>query len=146
MELTVKVESGSFEKLIKDGLESLPKEELHDILKEVIKQVVVEAFKNQSDWSGSLITRVREGYSCNERVVLGPLAQAAVDDIDFNPELDVIKKRMLDDLTQNYRQILEGAILQALLNQFEKNCSFGALMENRIRQLIDEHHTQHHHR
>ena len=144
MELTVKVESESFEKIIKDGLEALPKEELHDILKEVIKQVVVEAFEKQSDYRGALITRVREGYGCNERVVLGPLAQAAVDDIDFNPELDKVKKLMLDDLTQNYRQILEGAILKALLGRFEEHVVFGGLVESRIRQILDEHHQQCH--
>lgn len=142
MELTVKVESESFEKIIKDGLETLPKEELHDILKEVIKQVVVEAFKNQSDWSGSLITRVREGYG-HERVVLGPLAQAAVNDIDFNPELDRIKKLMLDDLSQNYRQILEAAVLKALLESFEKTAVFSNMLEYRLRNMLDEYHATH---
>lgn len=146
MELTVKVESGSFEKLIKDGLEALPKEELHDILKEVIKQVVIDAFKNQHDWSGSLITRVKDGYSCNERVVLGPLAQAAVDDIDFNPELDKIKKLMLDDLSQNYRQILEAAVLKVLLNSFEHQAVFSDMLTARMRNMLDEYHCTHHHR
>lgn len=145
MELTVKVESESFEKIIKDGLDALPKEELHDILKEVIKQVVIDAFKNQSDWSGSLITRVSEGYG-RERVVLGPLAQAAVDDIDFDPELDKVKKLMLDDLTLNYRQILEGAILKALLASFEHNAVFSDLLTARMKNMLEEYHCTHHHR
>lgn len=143
MELTVKVESGSFEKIIKDGLDALPKEELHDILKDVIRQVVLDAFKNQSDWSGSLITRVSEGYG-RERVVLGPLAQAAVDNIDFNPELDKVKKLMLDDLTQNYRQILEAAILKALLDSFEHSAVFSNMLGARMRSMLEEYHTTHH--
>ena len=132
MKLNIEVESGSFEKLIKEGIENLPKEELN----EIIKQVVLEAFTKNNDMHGALITRVRDGsYYGNERVVLGPLAEAAVKNIDFGPILDEIKKKMLDDLRDNYREILENAILRCLLDKF----TMGAALSDVLNSQIDRH-------
>ena len=38
MKLNIEVESGSFETLIKEGIDNLPKEELNEILKQVIAE------------------------------------------------------------------------------------------------------------
>ncbi len=135
MKLNIEVEASSFEKIIKDGLENLPKEEL----KEILKQVIAEAFNKNNDFHGALITRVKIGYYGNdERVVLGPLAEAAVKDIDFGPELDRIKKLMLDDLTVHYREILEGAVLKVLLDKFAMNTAFSGALESRIQEIFQD--------
>ena len=135
MKLNVEIETSSFEKIIKDGLESLPKEEL----KEILKQVILEAFNKNNDFHGALITRVKDGYySSNERVVLGPLAEAAVKDIDFGPELDRIKKIMIDDLSVHYREILERAVLSVLLDKFAMHTAFSTELESRIRSIFHD--------
>lgn len=133
MKLNVEIETSSFEKIIKDGLESLPKEEL----KEILKQVIVEAFNKNNDFHGALITRVKDGYY-SERVVLGPLAEAAVKDIDFGPELDRIKKLMLDDLSVHYHEILERAVLSLLLDKFAMHTAFSTELENRICRIFHD--------
>ena len=135
MKLNVEIETSSFEKIIKDGLESLPKEEL----KEILKQVILETFNKNNAFHGALITRVKDGYySSNERVVLGPLAEAAVKDIDFGPELDRIKKIMLDDLSVHYREILERAVLSVLLDKFAMHTAFSTELESRIRSIFHD--------
>lgn len=134
MEMTIKVESGSFEQIIKDGLESLPKEELQAIL----KSVILEAFKCNHDFSGALITKVKDGYYDRERTVLGPLAAEAVKGIDFGPELEKIKQEMLDDLYKNHRKILESAILDLLIDKLNFTVSFGGAIETQIRRIINE--------
>lgn len=135
MKLNIEVEASSFEKIIKDGLENLPKEEL----KEILKQVIAEAFNKNNDFHGALITREKIGYyGNNERVVLGPLAEAAVKDIDFGPELDRIKKLMLDDLAVHYREILEGAVLKVLLDKFAISAAFSGALEARVQEVLQD--------
>ena len=135
MKLNIEVGASSFEKIIKDGLENLPKEEL----KEILKQVIAEAFNKNNDFHWALITRVKDGYyGNNERVVLGPLAEAAVKDIDFGPELDRIKKLMLDDLAAHYREILERAVLSVLLDKFAMHTAFSTELESRIRNIFHD--------
>ena len=134
MEMTIKVESGSFEQIIKDGLESLPKEELQTIL----KSVILEAFKCNHDFSGALITKVKGDYYGPERTVLGPLAAEAVKGIDFGPELEKIKQEMLDDLYKNHRKILESAILDLLIDKLNFTVSFSGAIEAKIRQILNE--------
>ena len=129
MKLNIEVESGSFEKLIKEGIENLPKEELNEIL----KQVIAESFSKNPDLHGALIEV--EGDYYNKRTKLGPLAEAAVKNIDFGPVLDEIKKKMLDDLKDNYREILENAILRCLLDRF----TIGATLSDMLNQQIERH-------
>lgn len=132
MKLNIEVETSSFEKIITDGLENIPKEELADIL----KQVVLEAFSKSPDLHGALIKQV--GDSWNRRIELGPLAEAAVKEIKFGPEIEEIKKAMLDDLKENYKEILAAAIMKNLLENFTMNVAFSGMMENRMKQIVEE--------
>ena len=132
MKLNIEVEASSFEKVIQNGLENLPKEELHDIL----KQVIMEAFTKSPTLQGALIKETGDYY--HKRIELGPLAEAAVKDIDFGPELDKIKQIMLDDLLHNHREILEGAMLQALTKHFVDSTAFSSMLEMRIQQVFHD--------
>ena len=133
MKLNIEVESSSFEKLINDGLESLPKEDLQEIL----KQVVLEAFKKSPTLHGALVKEVGDSYY-NKRIELGPLAEAAVKEIKFGPEIEEIKKAMLADLKENYREILAAAIMKNLIDNFTMNVAFSGMLESRMRQTVDE--------
>lgn len=132
MKLNIEVEASSFEKVINDGLESLPKEELAEIL----KQVIMEAFNKNPNLHGALIKETDDYY--NKKVILGPLAEAAVKEIKFGPEIEEIKKAMLDDLKKNYKEILAAAIMKNLLGNFTMNAVFSQMMEDRMRQCVEE--------
>ena len=132
MKLNIEIEASSFEKVIKDGLENLPKEELADIL----KQVILEAFNKSSTLHGALIEETGDYY--NKNIKLGPLAEAAVKEIKFGPEIEEIKKVMLDDLKNNYREVLAAAIMQNLLDNFITATTFSRLLESRMRQTVEE--------
>lgn len=132
MKLNIEIEASSFEKVINDGLENLPKEELVGIL----KQVVLEAFSKSPDLHGALIKQV--GDSWNRRIELGPLAEAAVKEIKFGPEIEEIKKAMLDDLKNNYREILAAAIMRNLIENFTMATAFSELLEARLKQTVEE--------
>lgn len=132
MKLNIEIEASSLEKVINDGLENLPKEELADIL----KQVVLEAFNKNPNLHGALIKETGEYYS--KKIVLGPLAEAAVKEIKFGPEIEEIKKAMLDDLKENYREILAAAIMKNLLENFTMDSAFSGMMQDRMRQTVEE--------
>ena len=123
MKLNIEVEASSFEKVIKDGLESLSKKELADIL----KQVILEAFNKNPNLNGALIEVSGDYY--NKKVKLGPLAEAAVKEI---------KKAMLDDLKNNYMEILAEAILKNLIDNFMMATAFSGMMESRMKQTVEE--------
>ena len=132
MKMNIEVEYSAFEKVIKDGLENLPKEELQEIL----KQVILESFNKNPDLRGALIEVSGDYY--NKKCKLGPLAEAAVKEIKFGPEIEEIKKAMLDDLKQNYRELLAAAIMKNLIDNFTMNVAFSGLLENRVRQSVEE--------
>lgn len=132
MKLNIEVEASSFEKVINDGLESLPKEELAEIL----KQVILEAFNKNPNLHGALIKETGDYY--NKKVVLGPLAEAAVKEIKFGPEIEEIKKAMLEDLKKNYKEILAAAIMKNLTDNFMMGTIFSDMMESRMKQTVEE--------
>ena len=132
MKMNIELEASSFEKVIKDGLENLPKEELAEIL----KQVIMESFNKCPTLHGALVETTGDYY--NKQTKLGPLAEAAVKEIKFGPEIEEIKKAMLDDLKKNYREILAAAIMKNLLENFTLNAVFSNLMESSMKQGVEE--------
>lgn len=130
--MNIEVESSAFEKVIKDGLENLPKEELQEIL----KQVILESFNKNPDLRGALIEVSGDYY--NKKCKLGPLAEAAVKEIKFGPEIEEIKKAMLEDLKKNYREILAAAIMKNLIDNFTMNVAFSGMLESRMKQTVEE--------
>lgn len=132
MKMNIEVESSAFEKVIKDGLENLPKEELQEIL----KQVILESFNKNPDLRGALVEVTGDYY--HKQVKLGVLAEAAVKEIKFGPEIEEIKKAMLDDLKQNYRELLAAAIMKNLIDNFTMNVAFSGMLESRMRQTVEE--------
>ena len=132
MKMNIEIEASSFEKVIKDGLENLPKEELAEIL----KQVIMESFNKNPDLRGALVEVTGDYY--NKKVKLGVLAEAAVKEIKFGPEIEEIKKAMIDDLKNNYREILAEAILKNLIDNFMIATAFSGMMESRMKQTVEE--------
>lgn len=132
MKMNIEVESSAFEKVIKNGLENLPKEELQEIL----KQVILESFNKNLDLRGALVEVSGDYY--NKKCKLGPLAEAAVKEIKFGPEIEEIKKAMLDDLKNNYREILAAAIMRNLIDNFTMGVAFSGLIESRMKQTVEE--------
>lgn len=130
--MNIEIEASSFEKVIKDGLENLPKEELAEIL----KQVIMESFTKCPTLHGALVEVTGDYY--NKQTKLGPIAEAAVKEIKFGPEIEEIKKAMLDDLKKNYKEILAAAIMQNLIQNFTMSAIFSDMMESRMKQTVEE--------
>ena len=132
MKMNIEIEASSFEKVIKDGLENLPKEELAEIL----KQVIMESFNKCPTLHGALVEVTGDYY--NKQTKLGPLAEAAVKEIKFGPEIEEIKQAMLDDLKKNYKEILAAAIMKNLIQNFTMSAVFSDMMQSCMKQTVEE--------
>ena len=135
MKLQVEVESGSFEKVIEQGINSLTPEELKDI----IKQVILEAFTKCEDFKDLLTKREHFGYSGTTEVRLGPLAEAAVQNINLEKELAPFKDKMVEALMVNHREIVEDMFMRCFLKHITNDDEFrGAIEYAAHRVLADE--------
>ena len=90
MKLNIEIESGTFEKVIADGIKSLTPEEVGGL----IKQAILEAFTKCEEFKDLLIVRDSVGWSHTSEIKLGPLANAAIKSIDLEPEIEEFKKKM----------------------------------------------------
>jgi len=135
MKLQVEVESKSFEKVIEEGIKSLAPDELKDI----IKQVILEAFTKCEDFKDLLIKRNNLGYGNTCEVVLGPLAEAAVKNIDMEKELASFKEKMVNALMDNHGRIVEDMFTRCFIERITSDGGFKNAMENAAyRVLLEE--------
>jgi len=134
MKLNIEVESGSFEKIIEEGVKALSQDELKDI----IKQAVVEAFAKCDKLSGMLIRYQDNGWGGPRTEVLGPLAEAAVKNIDLEKELAPIKAKMAQALMENHQRIVEDALLSCMVKCMTRDQDFQSAMERSVMRIIAE--------
>lgn len=88
MKLNIEIESGTFEKVIADGIKSLTPEEVGGL----IKQAILEAFTKCEEFKDLLIVRDSIGWGNTSEIKLGPLANAAIKSIDLEPEISEFDK------------------------------------------------------
>lgn len=134
MKLQVEVESGSFEKVIEEGIKSLTPDELKDI----IKRVILEAFTTCEDFKNLLTKRDIYGYSNTSEVRLGPLAEAAVKNIDLEKELAPFKEKMVKALMDNHLKIVEDMLLRCLVDKMTYSDQFQMSLRDTVQMILSE--------
>lgn len=134
MKLQVEVESGSFEKVIEQGINSLSPDELKDI----IKQVILEAFTKCEDFKDLLTKRDIFGYSRTSEIRLGPLAEAAVKNIDLEKELAPFKEKMVKALMDNHWKIVEDMFMRCFIEHITSDSGFRNSMECAAYRVLSE--------
>ena len=134
MKLQVEVESGSFEKVIEEGIKSLTPDELKDI----IKQVILEAFTKCEDFKNLLTKRDIYGYSSTSEIRLGPLAAAAVKNIDLEKELAPFKEKMVKALMENHMKIVEDMFMRCFIKHITSDSEFRDSMEYAVHRVLSE--------
>ena len=134
MKLQVEVESGSFEKVIEQGINSLSPDELKDI----IKQVILEAFTKCEDFKNLLTKRDIYGYSHTSEIRLGPLAEAAVKNINLEKELAPFKEKMVKALMDNHWKIVEDMFMHCFIEHITSDSGFRYSMEDAVHRVLSE--------
>lgn len=134
MKLQVEVESGSFERVIEDGIKSISPDELKDI----IKQVVLEAFTKCDDFKNLLTKRDTFGYGNTSELRLGPLAESAVKNIDLEKELAPFKEKMVKALMDNHWRIVEDMFMRCFIEHITDDSRFRNAMECAVHHVLLE--------
>lgn len=134
MKLNVEIESGTFEKVISDGINSLTPDELGSL----IKQAIFEALTKCEEFKDLLIVRERIGWSGTSEIKLGPLANEALKSIDLGPEIEEFKQKMVSALMDNHRRIVEDMMMRLLIEKVSYSDSFRCAVEDTVRRILAE--------
>jgi len=134
MKLNIEIESGTFEKVISDGIKSLSPEEVADL----IKQALLEALTKCEEFKDLLIVRDKIGWNNTTEIKLGPLASAAIKSIDLGPDIEAFKKKMVDHLMVNHRRIVEDMMMRLLIEKITYSDSLREAIEHTVRRVLYE--------
>jgi len=129
MEIKINVDETMFKDIIDKELKAFSKEELHEITRECIIEVfrndkkIVRLFLDTSDWSG------RDRPS--------DLLVSAANKIDLSPAFKEIQEDMIATLKNNYKEVLEHAMLRAIRANFASSHEFRTVMEMTIDDILN---------
>ena len=133
MKLNIEIESGTFEKVISDGIKSLTPEEVGDL----IKQALLEALTKCEEFKDLLIVRDSLGWG-NTEIKLGPLANAAIKSISLEPEIRELKNKMVDALMEHHREMVEEMMMRLLIEKISNSDSLRGAIEDTVRRVLWE--------
>lgn len=128
MEIKINVDETMFKDIIDKELKAFSKEELHEITRECIIEVfrndknIVRLFLDTSDWYGK------------DRP--SDLLVAAANKIDLSPAFKEIQEDMISTLKNNYKEVLEHAMLRAIRTNFANSYEFCTVMETTIDEIL----------
>jgi hypothetical protein len=134
MKLNIEIESGTFEKVISDGIKSLAPEEVGDL----IKQALLEALTKCEEFKDLLIVRDSAGWRNGSEIKLGPLASAAIKSINLEPEITEFKNKMVDALMAHHREIVEDMMMRLLIEKITYSDSLRGAIEDTVRRVLYE--------
>ena len=134
MKLNIEIESGTFEKVISDGIKSLTPEEVGGL----IKQAILEALTKCEEFKDLLIVRDSIGWSNTSEIKLGPLANAAIKSIDLEPDISEFKKKMVDALMAHHRTMVEDMMMRLLIEKISYSDSLRGAIEDTVRRVLYE--------
>jgi hypothetical protein len=134
MKLNIEIESGTFEKVISDGIKSLTPEEVGGL----IKQAILEALTKCEEFKDLLIVRDKIGWSNTSEIKLGPLASAAIKSISLEPEITEFKNKMVDALMAHHREMVEEMMMRLLIEKISNSDSLRGAIEGTVRRVLWE--------
>lgn len=129
MEIKINVDETMFKDIIDKELRAFSKEELHEITRECIIEVfrndknIVRLFLDTSDWYG--------------RDKPSDLLVSAANKIDLSPAFKEIQEDMIATLKNNYKEVLEHAMLRAIRANFVNSYEFHTVMERTINDILN---------
>ena len=109
MELKINVDETMFKDIIEKELNAFSKDELH----EIIRNCIIEAFKTDPKISKFFVSESSYGWST--KLEPSPLLMKAAETLDLS---DAFKD------VQNYKEILENAMLRAIKGNFFNDREF----------------------
>lgn len=134
MKLNIEIESGTFEKVISDGIKSLTPEEVGGL----IKQAILEALTKCEEFKDLLIVRDSIGWSNSSEIKLGPLASAAIKSINLEPEITEFKNKMVDALMVHHREMVEEMMMRLFIEKISYGDSLRGAIEDTVRRVLYE--------
>lgn len=132
MKLNIEIESGTFEKVISDGIKALTPEEVGGL----IKQAILEALTKCEEFKDLLIVRDSIGWGNTSEIKLGPLASAAIKSIDLEPDISEFKKKMVDALMAHHRTMVEDMMMRLLIEKISYSDSLRGAIEDTVRRVL----------
>lgn len=107
MEIKIEVNETKFKEVLENELKAFSKEELHEILRDCLIE-----YLRKEDVIEKLIYRTQCRYDTHKEP--SDLLIQAAKTIDLSPAFEEIREKMVKDLKENYRDILESALLKAI--------------------------------
>ena len=115
MEVKIEVSDEQFQKIVKESIESLPQEKLHEVVLSAFKEYLLS-----KDVVKDLLTEKRGYY--DSKLVPSAFLQDLMKQADTTAVVNEIRDDMLLDLKKNYREIIEQAFMKVFLRSiFETN-------------------------
>lgn len=134
MKLNIEVESGAFEKVILDGINSLTQDEIKDM----IKQVFVECFSKCEDFKHMLMTYETNRWGGPAEAKLGPLAEAAIKSIELDEALAPFKAKMVRSLIENHQKVVENMLFNCMVEKIANDQNLYFQIRNAVQTVMAE--------
>lgn len=127
MELKINVDETMFKDIIEKELNAFSKDELH----EIIRNCIIEAFKTDPKVSKFFVSESTYGWST--KLEPSPLLIKAAETLDLSSAFKDVQNQMIRMLKENYKEVLENAMLRAIKHNFFNDQEF----QNQISYSID---------
>ena len=132
MEIKINVDETMFKDVLENELNAFSKEELH----EIVRECIIEALHNDSTLKNIFITEEKDYWGNLKYTKPSEVMIEAARSIDLSPAYTEIKDKMITILKEDYRSILERAILGLILNGIANDYSFQTQMTSSIEDII----------
>jgi hypothetical protein len=110
MEIKINVDGEQFEKLIKNGIESLSE----DNFKQILTEGIIKALSTDEVISKILVNNYYTSYG-NKR--LTDFAEDLIRSSDVKTKIDELKEKIADELINNHKSLVCEAMLYSMANQ-----------------------------
>lgn len=115
MEVKIEVSDEQFQKIVKESIESLPQEKLHEVVLSAFKEYLLS-----KDVVKDLLTKKGSYYDSELKPT--SFLQDLMKQADTTAAVNEIRDDMLLDLKKNHREIIEQAFIKVFLRSiFETN-------------------------
>lgn len=134
MELKINIDETMFKEVIEKELNAFSKEELHDI----IRDCIAEALKNNEVLKKLFIRTDYNRYGNLEQEPT-PLVIEAARNINLYPAFYDIQETMVNELKNNYSELLQKVMLQTMVDGLFYGSNFKDNLEEAMINILTKH-------
>ena len=121
MELKIQIDETMFKDIIEKELAAFSKEELH----EIIRGMIEESMRNYNLLRDLFFIKETKWYGSTEyNYVPGQLLKDAAKTFDLSPAYKEIQEKMINELKENYKPILEKIMLSLMIKGLSDSYEF----------------------